>query len=203
MAATQKLDLYKKYKAEYVTPKAPTLVRVKRATYLGVSGKGEPGSDMFMAQMGALFAVAYTVKMTKKAAGRGYKVCAPEGLWWGKRKGGDFSQEPQSQWNWKLLIRTPDFITKKDVDEAAAKLKEKGKGPEVAKVKLEIIEEGLCVQMLHVGPYSAEVESIALMKQFAKEQGLSFHSPHHEIYLSDPRRVAPERLRTILRQPVQ
>ena len=107
------------------------------------------------------------------------------------------------QWRWKLLIRTPDFITPEELHEAKAKLLAKGKGPEVSQVGLESIEEGPCVQMLHVGPYDTEPETISALAAFARENGLELHGLHHEVYLSDPRRVPPERLRTILRLPVR
>jgi hypothetical protein len=202
-AAAAKLDLYKEHKAEYVTPKKPVLVDIKPANYLTIVGRGEPGGEIFQAKIGALYAVAFTIKMTKKFAGRDYKVCAPEALWWGTAGRPDFFREPSDRWNWKLMIRTPEFIKKPDLAEAVEKLKAKGKGPEVAEVQLETISEGRCVQMLHVGPYDREPETVAQMAAFVKESGLSFHGLHHEIYLSDPRRVAPERLRTILRLPVR
>ncbi|MFQ5807422.1 MAG: GyrI-like domain-containing protein [Phycisphaerae bacterium] len=203
LTVAAKLDLYKEHTEEYVTPKKPVLVDVKPARYLSIVGRGEPGGEAFQAKIGALFAVAFTIKMTRKFAGRDYKVCAPEGLWWSSGGRLDFFREPRDQWNWNLMIRTPEFITDDDLAEALEKLKAKGKGPEVAEVKLVTIEEGRCVQMLHVGRYDREPETVAQMKAFAKENGLFFHGLHHEIYLSDPRRVAPERLRTILRQPVR
>jgi len=101
------------------------------------------------------------------------------------------------------MIRTPDIVTKDELQKAVSVLIEKGKSPAVREVKLESVSEGLCVQMLHVGPYDREGETIELMKAFAEQQGLEFHDRHHEIYLSDPRQVAPERLKTILRHPVR
>jgi hypothetical protein len=100
------------------------------------------------------------------------------------------------------MIRTPDFVGQDDLDQAVAALKAKGKDPSVAEVRLETIDEGQCVQVLHVGPYDAEDAAIQAMADFAVEQGLRLHGLHHEIYLSDPRRMPPERLRTILRHPV-
>jgi len=203
MPAAKKLDLYKELKAEYVTPKKPVLVKTKPAKYLTITGKGKPGGELFQKHIGALYGAAFTIKMTRKFAGQDYKVCHLEGLWWGDKEGLDFSAIPLDQYNWKLIIRVPDFIQKKDLDSAVRALKEKGKGPEVAEVKLEKINEGLCVQMLHVGPYPDEVKTIAQMMNLAQEKGLACQVPHHEIYLSDPRRVAPARLRTILRFSVK
>jgi len=203
MPAAKKLDLYKEHKAEYVTPKKPVLVKTKPAKYLTITGKGRPGGELFQKHIGALYGAAFTIKMTRKFAGQDYKVCHLEGLWWGDKEGLDFSAIPLDQYSWKLIIRVPDFIQKKDLDSAVRALKEKGKGPEVAEVKLEKIKEGLCVQMLHVGPYSDEVKTIAHMMNLAQEKGLTCQVPHHEIYLSDPRRVPPARLRTILRFSVR
>jgi hypothetical protein len=203
MAASMKLDLYKVHKFEYVTPKKPVLVNVKPAQYLSIEGKGEPGGEVFHKMVGALYGIAYTVKMTKKFAGKDYKVCQLEGLWWGSGKETDFLKNLPKTWNWKLLVRVPGFIKAKDVQDAVKKLKEKGKGAGADKVKLETIQEGQCVQMLHVGPYNQEQGTITQMMDFVREKGLACHGRHHEIYLSDPRRVPTSRLRTILRHPVR
>ncbi len=202
MAKPEKIDLYKLHKSEYVAPRKPVLLHVKPARYLTMAGEGKPGGDLFQAQMGALFSVAFTIKMASKFAGRDYRVCGPEGLWWapGQAPITDLALE---SYCWKLLIRVPDFITQRDLKAAVAALKAKGKPVPAEQVKLETIREGRCVQMLHVGPYATEPETIAQMQALAEQQGLSLKGPHHEIYLSDPRRVAPERLRTILRYPVK
>lgn len=200
MKATQKLDLYKQFKDEYAAPRKPVLLRIKPAHYLGLEGCGAPGGDSFTACIGALYGVAFTIKMTRKFAGKqDYAVCKLEGQWFFE---GDPATIPRDQWRWKLLIRTPDFITEADRNQAVAALLKKGKSRDVERVKLETIDEGHCVQMLHVGPYDEEDEPIALMRSFAEAQGLKWAGPHHEIYLSDPRRVPPNRLRTILRNPV-
>ncbi len=203
MPSPQKLDLYKQHKADYATPKTPKLVEITPAPYLSVAGRGRPGSEVFTARIQCLYGVAYTIKMARKAAGRDYVVCKLEGLWWSDDAETDFTCLPPEQWSWKMLIRVPEFVTPGDLDDAVAALREKGKPPEVADVRLERIDEGRCVQMLHVGPYSSESETIAAMTAFAEGQGLTLHGQHHEIYLSDPRRVPEQRLRTILRHPVQ
>ncbi len=191
----EKVDLYKLHKADYVAKKEPALIKIGPAKYLTVDGQGEPGGEAFQTMLGALFAAAYTIKMTKKFAGQDYKVCGLEGLWWG-------CEGSRETWRWKLMIRVPGFITARDLKDAVAKLKEKGKGDLAAKVRLETIKEGRCVQALHVGPYSSEPATVERMQAVAEASGLSFSGAHHEIYISDPRRVAPERLRTILRLPV-
>lgn len=196
---TAKLDLYKLHKTEYVTPARPVVVQTKPAQYLAIAGQGAPGGDRFVACIGALYGAAFTIKMTHKFAGKqDYAVCKLEAQW---DFDGQMAQLPKDKWKWKLLIRTPDFITPKELKGAVATLLRRGKPREVEEVKLEIINEGLCVQMLHVGPYEKEKESVALMNVFAQSKNLRLVGPHHEIYLSDPRRVPPERLKTILREP--
>ena len=204
MAANEKIDLYKQHKNEYATPKKPALITISEATYLGICGRGAPGGPEFTDKIGALYAMAFTIKMTRKFAGLGdYAVCKLEGQWWLDGPKQNFATVAPEKWNWKLMIRTPEFIGKKDLQKAASVLIAKGKTPLVREVTLEPISEGLCVQMLHTGPYDREGETIAVMKTFAEQKGLEFHGLHHEIYLSDPRRVPPERLRTILREPVK
>ena len=201
MPAT-KIDLFREHKDEYATPKAPALVKTKAAKYLTIDGQGEPGGAAFTARVGALYAVAYTLKMRQKAAGHDYKVCPLEGLWWHTPGDSEFLEQPRQTWQWKLLIRTPDFVTLKDLKSAVAELQAKGKDAPVADVRLEKIGEGACVQALHVGSYASEPATIAQMLQFARARGLAPHGRHHEIYLSAPGRVPEARMRTILRIPV-
>jgi len=204
MAPSEKIDLYKQYKDQYKSPKKPVLITVGAATYLAIAGRGEPGGPEFTEKIGALYGVAYTIKMTRKFTGRqDYVVCKLEAQWWLDDPTKDFAAVPRDRWNWKLMIRTPDIVTKDELQKAVSVLIEKDKSPAVREVKLESVSEGLCVQMLHVGPYDREGETIELMKAFAEQQGLEFHDRHHEIYLSDPRQVALERLKTILRHPVR
>jgi hypothetical protein len=200
MKTTEKLDLCKVHRAEYATPKQPVLLQTEPAQYLSIEGQGAPGGECFTACIGALYAVAFTIKMRRKFAGKqDYSVCKLEAQWCFES---DLGKTPKNQWKWKLLIRTPGFVNEVDRKQALEKLLNKGKSRTVEDVKLETIDEGRCVQMRHVGPYDREPETIELMRGFAESQGLTLTGPHHEIYLSDPRRVPPERLKTILRQPV-
>ena len=203
MSKPQKFDTYKQFAADYVAPKEPVLLRLKAARYLAIAGRGEPAGKAFQAAIGALYNVAFTVKMARKFAGRDYTVSKLEGLWWADEAGREFLETPREKWNWKLMIRTPAFISEKEVAGAKEKLLGKGKASEIAGVKLETLEEGQCVQVLHLGPYDAELETITRLRAAAAAKGLTFHGLHHEIYLSDPRRVAPAKLRTILRHPVR
>lgn len=204
MSQTEKIDLCKLYKEQYIAPKQPQLVEIPLARYLAITGRGEPGGKEFSSKIGALYGAAYTIKMTYKFSGKqDYAVCKLECQYWLDGDGYDFSNTPPEQWNWKFLNRVPDFVNDDDLESAVKKLLEKGKAPEVNQVKLESLSEGLCVQALHVGPYDRECETIEKMIAFADLQGLEFHGMHHEIYLSDPCRVPPERLKTILRMPVR
>jgi hypothetical protein len=204
MTTNDKLDLYKQHKDQYVTPKKPVLVTMGEATYLTISGRDAPGGPEFTERIGALYGAAFTLKMTRKFAGQqDYVVSKLEAQWWLDGANCDFANVPKDQWNWRLMIRTPPFVAQKELDDAARKLIEKGKAPGADQVRLESITEGLCIQMLHVGPYEEESRSIGTMNAFAEQQGLTFHGRHHEIYFSDPRRVAPEKLKTILRMPVR
>lgn len=197
---TQKLDLYRVRKEEYVTPKQPRLVETHAASYLAIDGTGEPGSKEFSSRIGPLMGVAYTVKMAKKAAGQDYKVSSLEARYW--IGDAEHAELPRAEWRFQLMILTPDFVTQKDVDEAVEELRRRGKDALSSEVRLERIDEGTCVQVLHVGPYGGEDAVIAAMAGLAEERGLHPNGAHHEIYLSNPGRVPPERLRTILRQPV-
>jgi hypothetical protein len=202
MKTKQKLDLYKLNKNDYAAPRKPVLVTINDATYLAIDGQGEPGGETFTDKIGALYGVAFTVKMTRKFAGeQDYSVCKLEGQWWADGRD-DFSRVPKPQWCWKLLIRTPDFVKPGELDKAVATLLKRGKSPAVRQVRLEPLAEGTCVQMLHIGPYDREPETVCVMKAHAEKNGFKFNGRHHEIYLSDPRRVPAEKLKTILRLPV-
>jgi len=203
MTKPQKFDTYKEFAADYATPKEPILLRLKPARYLAVEGRGEPGRKEFQTAIGALYNVAFTVKMARKFAGRDYTVSKLEGLWWADEPEREFLETPRQEWNWKRMIRTPAFITEREVASAKEKLRAKGKPSEINGVKLESLKEGQCVQVLHVGPYETEPATIARMQEVAAARDLAFHGVHHEIYLSDPRRVASAKLRTILRRPVR
>jgi hypothetical protein len=194
------IDLHKQYKHEYVTPKQPVIVKPGPAKYLIAEFRGEAGGEAFQTAMGALYAAAYTIKFACKAAGKDFKVSAPEAQVWVDDKYRCFQDSPRNEWNWHLLIRVPTFVTARDLAKAVAA---KGdEAPAMAGLRIETLKEGSSVQMLHGGPYADEPASIKAMLDFAAAQGLEPHGRHHEIYLSDPRRVPEVRLRTILRIPV-
>lgn len=201
-----KLDLFRIHKAEYAATRKPALVRVAKAAYLSIDGRGAPGSDLFTASIGALYGAAFTIKMTRKFAGnQDYAIGKLEAQWFSPRGSAadtEWTNLPRNEWEWRLMIRTPEFIAHSDLDAAVATLRKRGKDGALERLKLNSLVEGDCVQMLHLGPYEREPESIAAMREFAGSKGYSLRGPHHEIYISDPRRVEPPKLKTILRIPV-
>ena len=201
-ASGEKLDLFRLHKADYVAKKKPVLVTPAGARYLLVEGRGAPGSELFQNRVGAIYGMAYTIKMTRKFNGLGdYTICKLEARF--PELAVEGSRPPMDEWDWELFIRTPDFITPTDLKEALAALAKRDKEGDSALVRLVPIKEGECVQMLHLGPYEEEGRTLDAMHAFAESEGRVFIGPHHEIYLSDPRRIAPEKLKTILRMPVQ
>ena len=204
MADSEKIDLFKEHKADYKATSRPALIETAAAHYLAVEGQGAPGGPEFEDRIGALYSMAFTIKMTRKAAGLGdYVVCKLESLWYAPDGGDDLCRVPPEQWCWTLMIRTPDGVTSDDLDAAVKALRDKGKCEFVQDVRLITLDEGPCVQMLHIGPYEMIGDTIETMQAFAARQGLAFTGNPHDIYLSDPRRVAPEKLKTIVRRPVK
>jgi hypothetical protein len=195
-----KIDLFREHRDEYAMPKAPALVHVGAGRYLSVEGHGAPSGEAFQKAMGALYGTAYTLKFAMKERGRDFKVASSEGLWSADGGAPLAMTKPKTTWRWKLLIRVPDFVTVKDARDALEALRAK-KGPQ-PHVALETLREGDAVQMLHVGTYADEPRTLAKMDEFVRERKLRYRGAHHEIYLSDPRRVPSARLRTILRHPV-
>lgn len=199
----KKIDLYKQLKAEYKAGSKPAFIETTPGQYLSIEGQGAPGGDMMVDCIGALYSMAFTIKMTRKAAGLDdYVVCKLETLWYTPDGGDDPSKFPRDQWCWTIMIRTPDCVSQDDLDAAAKVLMDKGKCDSVKKVKLTSLNEGQCVQMLHIGPHEREGETVEIMRAFAEENGKTFTAKHHDIYLSDPRCIAPEKLKTIVRRPV-
>ncbi len=199
---TDKVDLFKQNRADYIAPKTPQSLYVGAAHYLTIEGHGAPNGEAFQESLEALYGMAYTIKMTRKRDGKGdYIICKLEARWW-HADGVDLTDIPQHQWHWQLLIRTPSSVQPMDLEQAAVALVSKGKSELVKTVSLSQLEEGDCIQLLHTGPYEDEGYSIEILTKYAQEIGAKPNGCHHEIYISDPRRVPPERLKTILRQPV-
>jgi len=203
-----KIDIFKRHKAEYKSGKKPVVVVTTKGLYLTIEGSGAPGAKNFQYAVGALYAMAYTMKMGRKKDGQGdYTIGKLEGIYWAIGEA-DLANTAMESWLWKLMIRTPEVvdgfgISDQDLRTARNRLAEKKKDADCERVKLDRMDEGDCVQMLHVGPYEKEHETLAIMLEFCTSEGLQPHGQHHEIYLSDPRRVEPENLKTILRMPVK
>lgn len=195
----EKIDLYKRHKQDYIAPNKPSEVDVASADYLTIQGQGAPGGKNFENAVSALYAVAYTVKMTRKKHGLGdYVICKLEARYWSET-GQSVNELPQSQWHWQLMIRTPAQVQQSDVKQAITVLLAKGKTATIANVKLIDYEFGQCVQMLHLGPYEEEGRTIDEMTSYAKAKKLAIKACHSEVYLSDPRRIPANRLKTIIR----
>nr|WP_206214546.1 GyrI-like domain-containing protein [Adlercreutzia sp. ZJ242] len=206
-------DYKKEYKELYVPARKPSIVEVPAMNYLAVRGKGDPNAEAgaYKESIGLLYAVAFTIKMSKKGDHRidGYFdfVVPPlEGFWRQGEANGPIDYARKEDFSFISCIRLPDFVSLEDFawarEEAARK-----KQIDLSKVELLAVEEGLCVQCMHIGPYDDEPATIERMDAFATAGGyapdFSEQRQHHEIYLSDPRRCAPERLKTVIRHPVR
>ena len=185
----------------------PQLVQVPPLRFLCIDGHGDPNTSPSCAMaIQALFSVSYAAKFAlKKAGGPDFKVSTLEGLWWAEDLG-TFLTGEKSEWDWTMMIRQPDAVTQDLLAQLADEVATKKSIPAATQLKLVSFEEGLAAQVLHVGPYATEAGTIARLHEFIREQGFTFDGhrhKHHEIYLGDPRRSAPEKLRTIIRQPVE
>jgi hypothetical protein len=181
----------------------PRLVDVPELSYLTVSGIGEPGGEPFRQAIDALYTMSYTLKFLLKRSAQGldFVVMPLQALWGGDPA--DFPAGRRSAWEWTLMILQPDQMTGDLVERAREDAAKKKDLPALANLCLERLREGTVVQILHVGPYDTERATIEHLHAFMAERGLAFAGRHHEIYLSDPSRTAPGKLRTILRQPVR
>lgn len=204
-------DYKKEYKEFYLPKTVPTMVDVQSMNYIAISGSGNPNEadGEYQRALGILYPVAYTLKMSYKTDYRmdgffEYVVPPLESLWWiGKDGSNDFTDK--SAFKWIAMIRLPDFVKNKDVEWAKEEVRRK-KGTDCSSLDFLTIKEGLCVQIMHIGPYDAEPESLAVVDRFIESNGyikdITASRRHHEIYLSDPRKCLPNKIKTILRVPV-
>ena len=199
----KKVDYKKKLKHLYnPSSKKIVIVEVPPMNYLMVDGEGGPAVESYQQAIEALYGLSFTVKFdVKKGVGLDYTVMPLEGLWWAKDITA-FSADRKDEWLWKMMIMQPDYVTAKHVNAATKQLREKKNPLALDKIRFESYHEGLSVQILHIGPYDDEGPTIAQMHKFIDENGYQLHMKHHEIYLSDPRRSKPEKLKTVLRQPI-
>jgi hypothetical protein len=180
-------------------------VRIPKLTYLMVDGTGDPeSSEEYHAAIGILYTLSFTLKFqSKKGLDRDYTVPPLEGLWWAEDIA-DFANDQRANWKWTAMMLLPSWITPAMMREGVRAASERSPELDFSKVRKESLAEGLCVQTMFVGPYAAEAPVIAeLHGTYLPAHGLVPNGKHHEVYLSDPRRVAPDKLKTIIRQPVK
>ncbi|MBN1889097.1 MAG: GyrI-like domain-containing protein [Thermoflexales bacterium] len=199
------IDFKKELKHLYnPSSKAFVVVDVPPMQFLMIDGHGNPNTAQeYQDAIGALYTVAYTLKfMSKKTLGKDYVVPPPEGLWWAEDMEA-FTRGDKDSWDWTMMIMQPDWISPAMVEQAVEQAKKKGL-PALSKLRLESYHEGLSVQIMHIGPFANEGPTLhKLHLEFIPQGGYQTNGKHHEIYLSDPRRTAPEKLKTVLRQPVK
>lgn len=205
-------DFKKEYKEFYMPPKKPGIVTLPPANYIAVRGKGNPNEEAgeYKVSIGLLYAIAFTLKMSKKGSHQiagyyDYVVPPLEGLWW-QEGSAELDLSRKEDFCFISMIRLPDFISRADFDWAIAEATEKKK-QDFSKVEFFTYDEGVCVQCMHIGPYDLEPATIDAMHEYIAREGYTLDITdkrlHHEIYLSDPRRCRPEKLKTVLRHPVK
>ena len=205
-------DFKKEYKDFYLPKNTPSIVTVPKMNYIAVRGSGNPNAEdgEYKKAIGLLYGIAFTIKMSKKADRRiegyfDYVVPPLEGFWWQDGVDGiDYSHK--EEFNWISVIRLPDFVTKEDFDWAVTEATRKKK-VDFSKVEFFTYEEGICVQCMHIGSYDDEPATVEAMHYFAGEQGyvpdITESRLHHEIYLSDVRKVSKDKLKTVIRHPIK
>ncbi len=205
-------DYKKEYKEFYMPKNKPEIIDIPEMKYIAVRGKGDPNVEggEYKAAIGLLYGIAFTIKMSKKGSRQiegyfDYVVPPLEGFWWQEGiEGVDYGKK--EEFCWISVIRLPDFVSEKDVEWAVEEAGRK-KGQDFSKVEFLVIKEGLCVQCMHIGAYDEEPATVDKMNQYLQENGyeddFSAERLHHEIYLSDARRVAPEKRKTVIRHPVR
>lgn len=205
-------DYKKEYKEFYMPNRKPEIIEVPAMNYIAVRGKGNPNEEggAYKQAISILYAIAFTIKMSYRGEHKiegyfEYVVPPLEGFWWQEGIAGvDYSNK--EEFNWISVIRLPDFVTKKDFEWAVREAEQKKK-MDCRKAEFLTVYEGLCVQVMHIGSYDAEPATVAVMDKYLEEQGyvndLTDTRLHHEIYLSDARRVEPARLRTVIRHPIK
>ena len=197
-----KLDLTKTDRAYYKAKQTPSLQEFDAYDYLTIQGQSAPEDKLFTSAIETIYPVAYAVKFICKDREEDFVVPKMEGQWW-VEDDRPFEQVPRHEWHWRLLIRMPGFVDKTTFEMAISNLKTKGKTIRLEDVKFEQINEGKGIQMLHIGSYEEEQETIRQIFQKMREENLQMNGYHHEIYLSDPMRTPAWKLKTIIRYPVK
>lgn len=217
----EKLDYKKKDKDFYLPGTKPVVIQIPAMKFIMVDGKGDPNTEggEYQNAVELLYGLSYSIKMgykkeIKPEGWSDYVVPPLEGLWWlhgGTTADSDFTDK--EKYFWTSMIRQPDFVTQETFDKACREIALKKPGLNISKARLEILEEGLCVQVMHIGPYAEEPKTIAVMEAFAEAKGyrnaIGDTRPdgtvkrHHEIYLGDPRKTEPSKQKTVLRHPIK
>ena len=198
-----KIDFKKELKHLYNPPREFGVVDVPEMQFLMVDGHGDPNTDpSYKDAVEALYAVAYKIKFTsKKELDRDYTVPPLEGLWWAEDMDAFTVDLDKSQWDWTMMIMTPEWITRETFENAVSQVRE-GKNPvSLDLVKLDTYNEGKSAQIMYIGAYADEGPTIAVLHEYIEAQGGTLRGKHHEIYLGVPRRTPPEKLKTVIRQP--
>lgn len=199
-----KLDLKREWKELYSAPREPALIKVPPLNYAMIDGDGDPNnSPLFVENTQALYAISFALKFALKKSDKGdYAVMPLEGLWWMKANK-KYDPADRANWLWTLMIVQPPPVTRVFFNKALEQVQAKKGLAALDRVRFEKLNEGRAVQLLHIGPYSAEEPNLKRIREFMAANGYKHGGKHHEIYLGDPRRAEPEKLKTILRQPVK
>ncbi|KAF2341432.1 GyrI-like domain-containing protein [Flavobacterium tistrianum] len=205
-----KLDLTKTDKTYYNAKTTPEIVYIEKANYISLTGQGDPSGKDFSDKIQALYTTAYVIKFMQKALDNDFVVPKLEALWsFDNEKYASISMDeaplkiPRSEWNYRIMIRMPNFVTKEQTEEAIAIAVNKKQNELAKTIEFFEMEEGKVIQVLHIGPFDAEPQTLKKILEFSTENNLQQNGLHHEIYLSDFRKTAPEKLKTILREPVK
>lgn len=206
----EKMDFKKEYQDLYLPKGKPVLVKVPAINFIMVDGHGDPNGEEYHNAVGILYALSYAIKMSKMGGNQpdgyfDYVVPPLEGLWDCETTG--FDPEHRDTWSWTSMIRQPDFVTQQVFDWTCEQAAKKKPELDFTKARLAVYNEGESVQIMHIGPFSTEPTSVEQIDQFIRENNLiddcGGERRHHEIYLNDPRKCAPERMKTVLRHPVK
>ncbi|MEL7610732.1 MAG: GyrI-like domain-containing protein [Bacillota bacterium] len=202
-----KIDYKKEYKDLYLPKAAPALIDVPPMRFIMVDGEGGPEKDEYQQSISVLYTLSYTIKMNGKGSAGYFDYVVPplEGLWWGEDGGFDINN--RDTWRWTSMIRQPEFVTPDVFSWAMDAAKKRKPELDLSKARLEPFAEGLCVQIMHVGPYADEPITLEKVYEYIRQNQLVNRAgperKHHEIYLSDPNKTKPENLKTVLRLPVE
>lgn len=197
----QKTDLAKEHKQYYRAKATPEIVTIAAANFITIEGEGDPNSPLFHAKVKALYATAYNIKKINKLQDKDFKVANLEGFWW-TQSGAEVNEVPVSEWQWKLRIQMPDFVTKHDFTQAVALAGNK-KILHLNELSFEYFPGTLAVQIQHTGSYHDEKPSVDKLLAYIKLHNLEISGTHHELYITDPSKTPVEKLRTILRLDVK